>query len=223
MLSRSKQVFPLQQVIPLSARPVILLGGGGHATVCFDLLTLLKVKILGYADVNDTGSLPVPHLGDDSVIDLYDVNDVLLVNGIGLMPGRKGMRRSIYERFKSKGFRFMTLVHPCAIRSPSSTLYEGAQVFAGGIVQVNATIGENAIVNSGAVIEHGAEVGNHAHVAPNATICGDALIEEEVFVGAGAVVVQGVSVSSNCVIPANHCVRASVLSSNERFCIDEII
>lgn len=202
---------------------MILIGGGGHASVCYDLLTLLKVEILGYTDVNDTGSLPVPHLGDDSAIDVYDVNDVILVNGIGLMPSTQGMRRSIYQRFKSKGFRFMTLVHPCAIRSPSSTLYEGAQVFAGGIVQVNAVIGENAIVNSGAVIEHGAAVGNHAHVAPNATICGDALIGEEVFVGAGSVVVQGVSVFSNSVIPANHCVRSSVLSSNERFCFSESI
>ena len=41
-----------------------------------------------------------------------------------------------------------------------------------------AEIGDGVIVNTSVVIEHDAKIGNFSHIAPNATLCGEVVINE---------------------------------------------
>ncbi len=67
--------------------PLIIIGGGGHATVVVDALLAAGEQVLGITDADPTkqGTLVcgVPVLGDDRVLDEYSPATLQLVNGIG--------------------------------------------------------------------------------------------------------------------------------------------
>ncbi|MCG2581561.1 MAG: acetyltransferase [Marinobacter sp.] len=193
------------------AVPVIVLGAGGHARVLIDLLTECGVPILGVCDPGLASSQTdkwqgLSVLGADDILEEFDVDDVVLANGVGFLP-RSLNRQNLFCAMKARGFRFPEWVHPSAFVSRSTELHSGAQVMAGAIVQAGSVIHENAIINTGASIDHESAVGSHVHVAPGATICGNVTIGEGAFIGAGATVTQGVSIGARSVIGAGVTLR----------------
>jgi hypothetical protein len=53
-------------------------------------------------------------LGGDDVVDKFPPSEVQLVNGLGSV-GLPIIRQQLYERFKSLGYNFATVVHPSAV------------------------------------------------------------------------------------------------------------
>lgn len=180
-------------------KPVILLGGGGHGRVVRALLEELGAEIAGVADPALSGDWHgIPVLKEDA---LPPPDAVELAIGVGQLP-RTAIRRTLFERLSSKGYRLPVLVHPAAWIAMDVKLEDGTQIMAGVIVQPGTRIGRGAIVNTAASIDHDCEIGAHAHIAPAATLCGDVTIGEGAFVGAGAVVLPGQSVRPGQVVPA---------------------
>lgn len=188
------------------AKPLVLLGAGGHAKVLLGLIRQLNLHLLGVCDpalsakqVAEWQGLPV--LGDDDYLNTQEIDQIELVLGVGQIIGNK-IRQSIYERFSNKGFIFPSLIHPNAFVDPSACLGKGVQIMAGAIVQPDARIGDNVIVNTSASIDHDCVIGSHVHVAPGATVCGGVQIESEAFIGAGSVIVQELVIGRSSVVPA---------------------
>ena len=69
-------------------------------------------------------------------------------------------------------------------------------------MKVNSHIGKQVIVNTGASVDHDCEVGDFVHIAPQATLCGGALIGEGTIVGANSTILPGVKVGKWCTIAA---------------------
>lgn len=196
-------------------KPVIVIGGGGHARVLLTALRRLAVEVLGVVDPGlamaaDCNGYPVLG-GDDSVL-CFDSGEILLVNGIGSLPGDKGARAALFADFVRRGYRFRAVVDPQAYIAEDARLAEGVQVMPGVIIQAGTKIAENCIVNSGAIIEHDCRLEAHCHVAPGATLCGNVRLGEAVHVGAGAVIIQGVTVGEHSVIGAGAVVTSDVAS-----------
>lgn len=193
--------------------PVILVGAGGHARVLIDALTLNGVRVLGLTDANSQkqGTLldGIPILGDDSVLEGFASDNTMLVNAVG-STHTMTLRRAIYERFRARNYRFMTVVHPSALVAAGVQLGEGAQIMAGAIVQPGASIGEDTIVNTGAQVDHDCVVGRHVHLAPRATLSGEVRIGDATHVGTGATVVQGVRIGAGCLVAAGAVVTADI-------------
>jgi sugar O-acyltransferase (sialic acid O-acetyltransferase NeuD family) len=147
--------------------------------------------------------------GDDDDVRLFQTEQVLLANGIGVIPGQS-VRRVVHDRFVGEGYRFITLVHPSAVLSASVELAEGVQVMAGAIVQPGCRIASGVVVNTGARIDHDCQIGEHAFIGPGVTVCGDVLIEAGAFIGAGAVLLPGVTVEANAVVGAGAVVVRTV-------------
>lgn len=181
---------------------VIIMGGGGHARVLFELLRASGARVLGFVAPAAEGSRldQLPWLGPDSVLFRVDP-DVEVVNGVG-SAGHTSRRVAAYERAESAGLRFRTLIHAHAIVEPTATLGIGSQILAGAFVGVSSRVGEDAIINSGALIEHDTVVGPHSHIASGAVLAGDVHIGESTHIGLGARVRQGVRIGSQCVIGA---------------------
>lgn len=183
---------------------LILLGGGGHATVLAEILRESGAPLLGLtALAPPTAGLlaELPFLGDDEVVGDHGPDTVQLVNGLGSTATTQA-RADIFLRFTKAGYHFAGLRHPSAIVSPSAAAGAGLQVLAGAIVNSEARLGANVLVNSRALIEHHCEIGDHCHIASGAVLCGDCRLGAGVHVGAGAVVRQGIRIGTGAVIAA---------------------
>ena len=197
------------------AKPIIVLGGGGHAKVVIDTLRLNNLEPLGYVDpvtpADGTGPLGVPYLGADDILKCHPPSDVLLVNGIGSLPGSK-LRKDLSAELQTLDFTFLTIVHPSAVVGAEVMLGTGVQVLAGAVIQAQSTIGENVIVNTKASIDHGCQIGRDSHIAPGSVVCADVVVGEASHIGAGAVVIQSIRIGDNVVIGAGATIVKDVAS-----------
>lgn len=189
-----------------SVRPLVLLGGGGHARVLATLAQAAGLSIMGVCDprlaaegVTHWEGLDV--LGDDTALDMLSPGNVALMLGIGqLVTG--DLREQLYTAWRSRGFHFPSLVHPAAWVAPGVVLEEGVQVMAGAIIQPGCYVGENSIINTRASIDHDCRIGRSVHIAPGSTLCGMVTVEHGAFVGAGATVIQGLCIGADSVVGA---------------------
>lgn len=184
---------------------MIILGAGGHTKVLIDALRLEPGKILGITDADPSKKgqllLNILVIGGDEEIMKYPAETIRLVNGIGSVRVNP-LRRQLYEQFKTRGYRFASVVHPSAIIAADVVLSEGVQIMAGAIIQPGCHIGANAVINTGSVVDHDCHVGAHAHISPGATLSGGVQIGENAHIGTGATVIQGVKIGRNGLVAA---------------------
>lgn len=194
-------------------RPIIVLGGGGHAKVVIEALLRSGAQLLGVTDADPArhGStlLGVPVLGDDAVVLTQRPEAVLLANGLG-STGLPQRRREIFERFSALGYVFISVVHPSAVVSSEVTLGEGAQIMAGAVLQPGCRIGANSIVNTRAAVDHDCLIGAHVHLAPGVTLSGSVTVGELTHIGTGATVIQGIAIGPRAVVAAGAVVVANI-------------
>lgn len=201
-------------------KPVILFGAGGHALVLLDTLEKLGVEIKAITaprcENEHVAFSKYARHEQDEAIDDYDVEDVILVNGLGQLPYpnhtsfSQSKRFKLYEAMKNKGYTFLTVISADAVVSPYAILHEGVQIMAGVVVQAGAEIGINTIINTGACIDHGCIVGAYNHISPSACLSGDVVTDDWVHVATGAVVAQGVKIGQASTIGAGTSVVKNV-------------
>lgn len=194
-------------------RPVIVLGGGGHARVLIDALRLSKNQILGVTDFRPSSVNPqkvgVKILGDDGAVFSFSPAKVSLANGLG-STGSTAARMALFEKFKVKGYRFISVIHPSAVIAKDAVLGEGVQIMAGAVIQTGVVIGDNAIINTRASVDHDCYIGSHVHIAPGAVLSGGVEIGDGSHIGTGAVIVQ------NVVLPGGSFIKAASLVTRKR-------
>ncbi|MBF0231445.1 MAG: acetyltransferase [Desulfamplus sp.] len=195
-----------------SEKPLIIIGGGGHAQVLIDILKKVDCEIIGITEPKlSKGNfiLDIPVLGGDEAILNYPAETVRLVNGIGSV-GDPALRRNVFIHFKSRKYSFISVIHPSAILAMNIELEEGVQVMAGAIIQSGSKIGVNTIINTGSVVDHNCCIGEHVHIAPGVTISGDVSIGSHSHIGTGAVVIQGIEIGNSCLIGAGSTVVQNI-------------
>jgi sugar O-acyltransferase (sialic acid O-acetyltransferase NeuD family) len=187
-----------------SVNDVVLIGGGGHAKMCIDIILRMKeYNLVGIVDNNlKKGSdvLNIPIIGsDDDLQDMYNNGLKMAVNGVGSVLNNK-IREEIYIKLKKIGFFIPTIVHPTSTIESSVKILEGAQIMMGALVGSNCTIGNNCIISSGSIVSHDSFIGSHAHIAPGAVLGGNVVIENGALVGMGATIFFSVRIGVNSVI-----------------------
>ena len=188
------------------ARPLILLGAGGHARVLLALAHAAGHCVLGVCDPDlamrserDWQGLKV--LGDDKALEGYSPDEIQLMVGVGQLT-TGSLRERLYDTWSTRGYSFPALVHPNAWIAPDVRLGAGVQVMAGVIVQPGCEVGMNSILNTRSSIDHDCQIGSHVHVAPGSTLCGSVSVGHGAFVGAGSVVIQGLRIGERAIVGA---------------------
>ena len=187
-----------------AARQRILLGGGGHGRVLVDALRACGLTVDGVIDDRPAADLRVkgvPVLGNDDWILSQPAAAIVLINGVGANPSTSS-RRTLFDRLRSAGYSFVSVIHPGAVVARDCILGEGVQALARCVIQTGTVIGDNVVLNSGAIVEHDVKVHAHAFIGPGAVVCGDAEIGIGAFIGAGAVVVPGVKIGKRAIVAA---------------------
>lgn len=182
----------------------VLIGSGGHASSVASIWDKLGKNIdlicsnENFSDVQKFFN--AKHINEESLNDM-DVNRVLLINGIGLMPNNS-TRIDIFKRYIKKKFNFITLISPTANVAKTSEIDRGASIHDNVLINTFSKIGENTIINSGCIIEHHVDISCHCHIAPGAILCGNVKVKDGTFIGAGSVIAESVSIGKNCIVGA---------------------
>lgn len=196
------------------SRPIVVVGGGGHARVIVEALRAARADILGYVDREDRGEgwVGAPYLGSDETLPVsHSPATVELANGLGPRPRElRGLRRERFEALKRLGYDFATIVHPSVIVAAGVDLGEGCQVMAGAVIQPGCRIGVDSVINTAAVLDHDCSIGRHVHLAPGATLCGRVVVDDDAFLGAGTIVIDGVRIGHGSLVAAGTVVTADV-------------
>lgn len=194
-------------------KPLIILGGGGHAAVLVDILRGQGREI--QAVVSPQGPLSrkvftgLTHWQTDEHVFNYHPGQVELVNGLGSLPG-KNARMQLYEQFVAHGYIFARVIADSAIVSPYAKLAAGVQIMPRVVIQAGADVGVNSIVNTAVVIEHDCQIGKHNHLAPGVILSGGVSTSDCVHIGTGAMIIHGISIGANAVIAAGVAINKPV-------------
>lgn len=194
----------------MSKPTLILIGAGGHAHACIDVIERNgRYQVAGL--VGMPGEIDTRHLGypvlaaDDGLLQLAKKYQYALI-AVGQIRS-PDTRINLYQRVVELGFELPVVISPCAHISSHATIGAGTIVMHGAIVNAGARVGCNCIVNTRAVIEHDAFVADHCHISTGAIVNGHASIGTGSFIGSGSVVKEGVTVGQRGVVGMGLAVR----------------
>jgi UDP-perosamine 4-acetyltransferase len=166
---------------------VVVLGTGGHARVCVDVLQAAGHLVAGCVGGTPTGPLQVRHLGGDEVLgDLVTQTTEAFV-----AIGDNRTRQRLATTLTQLGFRLVTAVHPKATVSSAATVGSNVVIVAGAVVNAYACIEDGAILNTACSVDHDCRIGAFAHVAPGVHLAGTVDVGEGAFLGVGTSVIPG--------------------------------
>ena len=183
--------------------PLLLLGCGGHARSCIDVIESEgRYRIVGLVgQAHEVGKvvLGYPVLGSDKDIDrLGQLTRQALVT-VGQIKSPDS-RINLFERLTASGWSLPAIISPFAHVSSHATIGAGTVVMHGAIVNAGARVGRNCIINSQALIEHDCNLGDHCHIATGAILNGEVSVGNASFIGSGTFVRQSTIIGNRCVI-----------------------
>ncbi len=188
-----------------------LVGGGGHALVCADILSMsTHLSVHGVIDPAQKGDafLSWRIQGEEDISALLaQTSDCVLALG-QVKAGM--MRQSIYERYLALGAVFPAIVSSSATVSAYAGVGDAVLVGHSAVIQPLVSLSNGVIVNTGAIVEHGATVGAFSHVSTRAVINGDCTIGAGVMIGSGAVVLQGKRICDGATVGAGSVVTRHI-------------
>jgi sugar O-acyltransferase (sialic acid O-acetyltransferase NeuD family) len=194
-------------------RDYIMLGDGGHASVCRDVAKRAGFVEAGYVlgresnqSESDSDSC---FLGTDEWLLQKTGEKPFLINGIGGEPHSK-VRSHVFDRYSSLDFKFLTIIHPSAQIAENVILGEGVQIMAGVVIQPNCSIKSNSIINTRASLDHDCAIQEDVHIAPGAVLCGNVVVGKGAFVGAMSCIIPGINIGLSATIGAGTTVLADV-------------
>ncbi len=191
---------------------IILIGAGGHAHSCIDVIEQQgQYQIAGLVGMQL--EMEDKHLGykviatdDDLPQLLKEYNYALISLGQILLSDS---RIRLYLQAVNLGFQFPVIIAPTAYVSRHATLGSGTIVMHGAVVNAGVRVGDNCIINNRSLLEHDATVEDHCHVSTGTILNGGVTIGKGSFVGSGTVIKEGVKIGEDCVIGMGLSVRSN--------------
>jgi sugar O-acyltransferase (sialic acid O-acetyltransferase NeuD family) len=187
----------------LTRKPLLLLGAGGHARACIDVVEQQGeyhiVGLLGLPDEVGRSVLGYPVLGVDADLASFASQAGSALITIGQIKTPQP-RIDLFLALERNGFALPTVVSPRGYVSPHARVGAGTIVMHGAVVNAGAVVGRNCIINSQALVEHDCTVGDHCHVATSAALNSGVRVGDGTFIGSGSAVRQGVTIGARCVI-----------------------
>lgn len=179
---------------------VVLVGAGGHASVCAEILEQQGHELLGCLTRDGAASrTDLPVIGRDSELESR-------IAGMGVYVcvaiGDNRARMAIVDRVRQVGGQLVTAVSPHAVVSTKASIGEGSVIMPGAIVNAGARLGLGVIVNTNASVDHDCVLSDGVHVAPAAALAGAVRVGWGALIGMGARVLPGVEVGDRATVGA---------------------
>ncbi len=194
--------------------PIVLVGGGGHAKVCIEILQNMNTyQIIGiideYKPIGSSVYPPYKVTHNTLTITNFPKETLFLVT-IGRTK-ENHPRKTIYEQLKAQGARFATIIAKNAVVAKTVKISQGTVIMNRAIVHPHSVIGENCVINTAAIVEHDCFIGDHTYVAPAAVINGGVRIGKNCLIGSNAVVLQERTIADDVIVGAGAVVTSDLL------------
>lgn len=193
------------------ARPLILIGGGGHCRSVIDAAESAGMTIAGILDapsLKGTSCLGYPVVGTDDDIPLLAADhDFIVTLGSVADPSR---RIALHKIVEAAGGSLAKVIASTARVSSHASLGDGTVVLHQATVNAGARVGSGCIINTASNIEHDVTVGDYCHVSTGAMVNGGCSMGARCFIGSGAVIIHGVSIAPGTVIGAGATVCSDI-------------
>jgi sugar O-acyltransferase (sialic acid O-acetyltransferase NeuD family) len=173
-------------------RNLIIIGAGGFAREVYDMANYCygtdqdffikgflsdnpsEIEILGYPPILGT-------------ISSYKIeNGDVFFCGIGSVKDRK----KCVEIILAKGGRFLNLIHPTVVISPSVKLGVGVAIKSFCVLASDVVIGDFSFLQSSVVLGHDVEIGKYCQINSFSFFAGCSKIHNQVLVGAHSKFIQ---------------------------------
>jgi len=192
---------------------IILIGAGGHARACIDVVELTgQFKIAGLVDKNKANAqvnLGYTIIGtDDDLQSLRREYSHALIT-VGQIKSPK-TRTKLFQKLRELNYKLPVVISPRAYVSKYARIGDGTIVMHDAILNSNSTVGKNCIINNKVLIEHDAMIGSHCHISTGAIVNGGVTVGSGCFIGSGAVTMQSVKIGNNSIIGAGTVVNKDV-------------
>lgn len=188
---------------------IVMVGAGGHAKVCIELLQAMGQRVaycIGAPDSSGT-CLGVPVLpGDEHLARLREQGYARAFIAIG----SNRLRARLGAAARTLGFELVSAVSPRAVVSPSARIGAGVAVMAGAVINADATIGELSIINTGATVDHDCRLGAAVHIAPQCALAGNVSVGDTSFLGVGSRVIPDLRIGAQVMVGAGAVVIADI-------------
>lgn len=186
-------------------KKILLVGAGGHATSCIDVLEEQnEYKIFGLVDNNSKFKVLNNYkiLGNDSKANnIFKACKYALV-AVGQIKSSE-LRKKLFLKYKKIGFKFPSIKSPECFLSKHSKIGEGTILMHRSIINNEVVIGKNCIINTASIIEHEVTIGNWTHISTGVILNGQVKVGNNTFVGSGTVVRNNINIGNNVIIGAN--------------------
>ena len=187
----------------MSQDAILLLGAGGHARSCIDVLELhggFRIGgLLGLPAEVGGSVLGYPVLGTDAELARLRRDHAHVLITIGQIKTPEPRMR-LYALAQSHRCTLPVIVSPRAHVSRHALLGAGTIVMHEAIVNAGARVGRNCILNSLSLVEHDAVLDDHCHVATAAVVNSGVHVGAGTFIGSNSCVRQGTRIGERCVI-----------------------
>jgi len=188
---------------------VIVIGAGGHAKVCIELLQAMGERVaycIGGQDGAESCCGVAVLRGDENLLSLrtagYDRAFVAI--------GDNRLRRKLAVDASAMGFELVNAISPWAVLSPSARIGLGVAIMAGAVINAEAVIADLAVINTGATIDHDCHIGVAAHIAPQCALAGNVAVGEDSFLGIGCKVIPGVNIGARVTVGAGGVILSDI-------------
>ncbi len=111
-------------------------------------------------------------------------------------------RGRAFQNARSKGYRFVGLIHPRSSVETSVDLGEGVVILAGAIVDQFVAIGDVSYLHNGTIVGENCRIGANNYFSAGTTLGGSVVVGEDNFFGMNATIVNDVTIGSNNFINA---------------------
>ncbi|WP_417472418.1 acetyltransferase [Luteimonas mephitis] len=202
----------------MSARPMVVWGGTGHAGVVREALDPQQWRI---SAIFDQRTIPSPFndvplfVGVDGFARwLQAQGTVERVAGAIAIGGTDGKSRlQIADFLQSHDILLPAIIHRTAFIATTATLGEGSQVLALAAVCANTKLGRSVIINTASSVDHDCVIGDGTHIAPGARLAGEVTVENCAFIGTGAIVLPRICIGRGAIIGAGAVVTRDVANN----------
>jgi len=181
---------------------LVIIGAGGLAREIYDLALaccahLPDFTIKGFLSIEQTNieELGYPKIISNSTDYVIEEGDVFFC-AIGSVLRRK----NVVDDILNKGGKFINLIHPSAIISPSVKLGVGIAIKSYCVISSDVTIGDFTFLQSSVIMGHDVKIGKFCQINSFSFFAGYVQIGDCVTVNAGAKLIQNVKVEEEAVV-----------------------
>lgn len=195
-------------------RPLVIIGAGGHARSCIDVIEAHGgFKIVGLiGNSEEVGRNVLEHrvIGSDDDLPGLAKFGVSAIVAVGQIRTSK-VRHALFAKLRKLGFELPAIISPRAYVSRHSEVGAGSIIMHHVTVNAGVTIGCNCIINTAAIIEHDCNVDDHCHISTGAIVNGGVCIGKGCFVGSGSIIHQERVIGEGSVVGMGVPVRQNIL------------